>query len=67
MKKHKLATLKFKNIMNNKKIAGIVIMAIAGAFMFAFDDVTGGIGFVSGIMMAIGLGLFLGWIPVRKK
>ncbi|WP_162533611.1 hypothetical protein [Dokdonia sp. Dokd-P16] len=53
--------------MNNKKIAGIVIMAIAGVFMFAFDDVTGGIGFVSGIMMAIGLGLFLGWIPVRKK
>lgn len=53
--------------MNNKKIAGIVIMAIAGAFMFAFDDVSGGIGFVSGIMMAIGLGLFLGWIPVRKK
>jgi len=53
--------------MNNKKIAGIVIMAIAGVCMYAFDDVTGGIGFVSGIMMAIGLGLFLGWIPLRKK
>ncbi|AEE18967.1 membrane protein [Dokdonia sp. 4H-3-7-5] len=53
--------------MNNRKIIGIVIMAIAGAFMFVFDDVSGGIGFVSGIMMAIGLGIFLGWIPMRKK
>lgn len=53
--------------MNTEKIVGVVIMAIAGAFMFAFDDVSGGIGFVSGIMMAIGLGLFLGWIPMRKK
>ncbi|WP_298322935.1 hypothetical protein [uncultured Dokdonia sp.] len=53
--------------MNNKKIVGVIIMAIAGVLIFGFDDVTGGIGFVSGIMIAIGLGLFLGWIPVRKK
>ena len=53
--------------MNRNKIAGIIVMSIAGILLYAFDDISRGIGFVSGIMMAIGLGLFLGWIPMRKK
>lgn len=53
--------------MNKNKIAGIIVMAIAGIILYAFDDTSGGIGFVTGLMMAIGLGLFLGWIPVRKN
>ena len=53
--------------MNKTKIVGIIVMAIAGIILYAFDDTSGGIGFVTGLMMAIGLGLFLGWIPVRKN
>ncbi|WP_375253534.1 hypothetical protein [Dokdonia donghaensis] len=53
--------------MNKTKIVGIIVMAIAGIILYAFDDTSGGIGFVTGAMMAIGLGLFLGWIPVRKN
>ncbi|ANH59389.1 hypothetical protein [Dokdonia donghaensis] len=53
--------------MNKNKIAGIIVMAIAGILLYAFDDTSGGVGFVTGAMMAIGLGFFLGLIPARKN
>lgn len=53
--------------MNVTRGLGALLIIIAGLVIFLVEDSTGGIGFVSGIVMALGVGLLLGWIPFRKK
>lgn len=50
-----------------KRGLGILLISVAGLVIFLEEDPTGGIGFVSGIVMALGIGLLLGWMPFSKK
>lgn len=44
-----------------------MLIIISGLVVLLVEDTSGGIGFLSGIAMAIGIGFLLGWIPFNKK